>query len=72
MPTSLLTQIRLTDGIARDAADYVQIAQHWAAAPERLATWRKTLRQRLLDSPLGDAPAYAARIQAAYADLLAD
>ena len=69
---SLLTQIRLTDGVARDAADYVQIAQHWAAAPERLATWRKTLRQRLLDSPLSDAPAYAARIEAAYASLLAD
>ena len=69
---SLLTQIGLTEAIARDAADYVHIAQSWATAPERLATWRSTLRQRLLDSPLGDAPAYAARIEAAYAALLAD
>lgn len=67
---SLLTQVAFTEAIARDAADYVQIAQNWATAPERLATWRSTLRPRLLASPLGDAPAYAARVEAAYRALL--
>lgn len=67
---SLLTQVAFTEAIARDAADYVQIARNWATDPERLATWRGTLRQRLLASPLGDAPAYAARVEAAYLALL--
>ena len=69
---SLLTQIGLTEAIARDSADYIQIAQRWAAAPEPLATWRSSLRRRLLDSPLSDASAYASRVEAAYASLLAD
>ena len=68
--SSLLTQIGLPECIATSAEDFVRRACDLAAAPARLAELRTALRARLAASSLGDAPAYARRIEAAYRDLI--
>lgn len=68
--SSLLGQIALPECIASSPDDYVRRACDLAAAPARLAGWRSTLRARLAASSLGDAPAYARRIETAWRDLI--
>src|SRR5690606_27108078 len=58
---SLLNAVGLPDLIANTPDDYIATARGLAADPARRASLRETLRQRVLDSPLCDGPAYAAR-----------
>jgi protein O-GlcNAc transferase len=63
---SLLTQIGHPEWIATSDHDYVRIATSLAADRNQLAAVRKTLRQDLLRSPLGDAALFARAIEEAY------
>jgi protein O-GlcNAc transferase len=67
--TSLLTNVGLTELIAHSAEEYVQIATKLAGDLPRLAELRRTLRQRLKDSPLMDAKRFAQNIEAAYREM---
>ena len=57
---------RLEDLIARTPEQYVQIAIDLANDMPRLTQLRLTLRQRMEQSPLMDAPKFARNIEAAY------
>jgi predicted O-linked N-acetylglucosamine transferase (SPINDLY family) len=63
---SLLERVGLGDLVARDAAHYRDLAVALAGDPARLADLRATLRGRLVESPLGDGPAFARQLEAAY------
>jgi predicted O-linked N-acetylglucosamine transferase (SPINDLY family) len=62
---SQLSNLNLTDLLARDDDQFVAIATTLAADKDRLADLRKTLRQRMAESPLMNAPAYARNFEAA-------
>ena len=64
--TSMLTQMNLTEGITHTKDDYIQRAIAWANDREQLIQWRKTIRKRMMQSPLGDAPAFTRELEAAY------
>lgn len=68
--SSLLSQVELHECVATAPADFVSRAAALAADPARLTTWRKTLRERLASSSLGNASDYARRIETAYRALL--
>jgi predicted O-linked N-acetylglucosamine transferase (SPINDLY family) len=55
----LLMNVGLPDWVATDANDYLARAVAHANAPDRLVVIRDGLRQRLLTSPLCDAPSFA-------------
>ena len=63
---SLLTNLGLPELIAENAAEYVRIAAALAGDLPRLSALRATLRQRMAQSPLLDAPRFAREIEAAY------
>jgi len=63
---SLLNQVGLPELIARDGAQYVEIAAGLAADRARLAEWRRTLRGRMRASPLMDGRRLAGEIESAY------
>lgn len=63
---SLMSRIGLSELVARDAADYVEIAARLASDRERLASLRAGMRDRLRASPLCDGPGFARRIEDAY------
>ena len=63
---SHLTNVGLGELVAQTPEQYMQIAIALAGDLERLSGLRATLRQRLLRSPLCDAPRYAAHLEAAY------
>jgi predicted O-linked N-acetylglucosamine transferase (SPINDLY family) len=63
---SVLTCIGLPDLVANDADTYISIAANLARDPERLATLRRELRDRLRQSPLTDAPRLTKNIEHAY------
>ena len=62
---SLLGAAGLGDWIAPDADAFVRIAGCLATDRDALTHWRSSLRQRLMDSPLLNASAYAQRLHAA-------
>ncbi len=62
---SLLGVVGLSECVAHTPEGYVRIACRLAEDHARLAELRATLRERVLRSPLCDAPAYAARFEAA-------
>jgi protein O-GlcNAc transferase len=64
--TSLLSTVGLQDLIAKDQTHYVQLAKDLAADQTQLATLRSELRQRVAQSPLTDARAFARDIEDAY------
>lgn len=57
---SLLSAVNLPDLIAESVDEYAAIANRLAGDPQRLATLRATLRNRMLASPLCDGPGYGA------------
>jgi predicted O-linked N-acetylglucosamine transferase (SPINDLY family) len=63
---SQLTNLGLTDLIARSEAEFVRIAASLAADRDRLAGLRQTLRSRMQHSPLMNAPRFATAIESAY------
>jgi predicted O-linked N-acetylglucosamine transferase (SPINDLY family) len=64
--TSLLGNVGLPELIARTPEQYVRIAADLAGHLPRLAELRRTLRGRMKQSPLMDAPRFARDIEAAY------
>jgi predicted O-linked N-acetylglucosamine transferase (SPINDLY family) len=66
---SQLTNLGLTDLIARSPDDFISIAAKLAADLPRLANLRTTLRDRLRSSPLMDAPRFARSIESAFRSL---
>jgi predicted O-linked N-acetylglucosamine transferase (SPINDLY family) len=63
---SQLTNLGLTELIAKTPEQYLSIAAELARDLPRLAELRRTLRSRMQDSPLMDAPRFARNIEAAY------
>ncbi|AMV30635.1 TPR repeat-containing protein YrrB [Pirellula sp. SH-Sr6A] len=56
---SHLSNVGLTEFIASSSEEYIAKACAWASEIERLSPLRRTLRQRVLDSPLCDGPQFA-------------
>jgi protein O-GlcNAc transferase len=63
---SQLSNLGLTDLAANSDDQFARIAAALAADQPRLADLRRTLRQRLTDSPIMDAPRFARDVEAAY------
>ncbi len=63
---SILTNAGLAQLVAQSWAIYVDIAQGLAAGVEALALMRASLRQRLRESPLMDAPGFTRDLESAY------
>jgi protein O-GlcNAc transferase len=56
---SHLSNVGLTETIARDLADYEELAVSWSCDTQRLAALRASLRERMLVSPLCDGKRFA-------------
>jgi protein O-GlcNAc transferase len=63
---SILSNVGLPELAARSEEEYVRIASELAADLPRLKDLRQTLRQRMQQSPLMDAPRFARNVEAAY------
>jgi protein O-GlcNAc transferase len=63
---SHLSNLGLTQLVARDLSDYVRIAVELARDAKRLADLRTSLRSRMEKSPLLDAPGYTRALEEAY------
>jgi predicted O-linked N-acetylglucosamine transferase (SPINDLY family) len=70
MGVSILTGLGLSDLIAQSDDDYVRIARELAADLPRLRELRMGMRQRMLNSPLMDAPGFVRHLEAAYEQML--
>jgi protein O-GlcNAc transferase len=57
--TSYVTTAGLAQFVAKDLPGYIDCAVRWANRLDELATLRATLRDRLRNSPLADAPRFA-------------
>ncbi len=66
---SLLTHVGLPELIATSENHYLQLAAALAADLPRLTHLRRTLRERMRNSPLMDAPRFARSIEAAYREM---
>jgi predicted O-linked N-acetylglucosamine transferase (SPINDLY family) len=66
---SQLSNLKLTELAAHSDDEFVKIAMELAADLPRLSELRRTLRQRLTDSPIMDAPRFARDVEAAYRDM---
>ena len=62
---SHLSNVGFTDTLARDVADYVELAVQLAHDLPRLAKWRVELRGQVARSPLCDGPRFAANLMKA-------
>jgi predicted O-linked N-acetylglucosamine transferase (SPINDLY family) len=63
---SILSNIGLADMAARDVEEYVGLAIALAGDKDRLEKLRGTMRGRMQNSPLTDAPRFARNVEAAY------
>jgi predicted O-linked N-acetylglucosamine transferase (SPINDLY family) len=63
---SLLSNIGLPELVAFTPDQYVQIATDLAKDPARIDSLRRSMRARMLASPLMDAPGFARNVEAAY------
>ncbi len=61
--------VGLDEFVARNADEYVDCAVNWTHRRPELARIRGELRQRLLSSPLGDAPSYVRAVEAWYREM---
>lgn len=61
-----LSNVGLSELVARTPEEYLAIAAGFAADPERLAALRRGLRERFAASPLMDAPRYARSLERAF------
>ncbi|HXQ39777.1 MAG TPA: tetratricopeptide repeat protein [Candidatus Udaeobacter sp.] len=69
---SHLSNVGLTETIARDPEDYVAIVCRLGADRGRLSHLRSELRERVARSPLCDGPRFARHFEAALRELLAE
>jgi len=67
--TSILTNIGLPNLVANDPAGYLAIVAALANDLPRLLELRQTLRQRMIASPLMDAPTFTCALEDAYQDM---
>jgi protein O-GlcNAc transferase len=63
---TILSNVGLEHLIAPSASEYVEVAASLAADQESLAGLRRSLRERMLASPLLDAPGYTRALESAY------
>jgi protein O-GlcNAc transferase len=66
---SLLTNVGLPELVGRSETEYVNIAEGLARDLPRLAELRATLRDRMANSVLTDAPRFARRVEQAYREM---
>jgi predicted O-linked N-acetylglucosamine transferase (SPINDLY family) len=66
MGLSFLSNAGLPEWVARSSEQYVAMAAALAADVGRLRELRSTLRRRMLDSPLTNAPRFAQDVESAY------
>jgi predicted O-linked N-acetylglucosamine transferase (SPINDLY family) len=66
---SQLSVLGLTELAAHDDEQFVKTATELAGDRPRLATYHRTLRQRMVDSPLTDAKGFARGIETAYREI---
>ncbi|MFY9314304.1 MAG: tetratricopeptide repeat protein [Burkholderiales bacterium] len=66
LSASILTALNMKDWIARDDADYVQIAVKATQDLQHLAKLRQGLRARIVSSVFGDAKRYTFAVERAY------
>lgn len=66
---AFLSAIGLLECAAKDADDYVRIAVALANDPERLATLRRTMRDRMCASPLMDVAGFTRQLEDTLIDL---
>ena len=66
---SLLINANLPELVAKDPADYVQIARTLASSSETLCALRMNLRAILAHAPLTDARTYVRDVEAAYTEI---
>jgi predicted O-linked N-acetylglucosamine transferase (SPINDLY family) len=69
---SILSNVGISELIARDSEQYVQIATRLAGDLPRLSALRAGLRDRVLASPLMNAPAFARDVESAYRRMWAE
>ncbi|HUB26666.1 MAG TPA: tetratricopeptide repeat protein [Tepidisphaeraceae bacterium] len=69
---SHLSNLRLTELAATKEDEFVKIAAELAGDLDRLAEIRRTLRQRMIDSPLMDGPRFARGVEAAFGNMWDD
>lgn len=69
---SLLSSLGLPELIAKNGDDYVKIAVELALDETRLLLLRRTLRQRILDSPLTDNVAFTNHLEQLYRSIWCD
>lgn len=65
---SHLTSVGLTETIARDLDDYVELAVSWAEDLPRLSALRSRLRAQMASSPLCDGHRFASHFMALIRD----
>jgi predicted O-linked N-acetylglucosamine transferase (SPINDLY family) len=66
---SILSNVGLADLVAHDSEQYVRIACELTGDLPRLARLRATLRSRLENSPIMDAPRFARHVETAYREM---
>jgi predicted O-linked N-acetylglucosamine transferase (SPINDLY family) len=66
---SLLTNLGLPELTARSESDYVNIAESLAGDIPRLVNLRSTLRHRLENSVVMDAPRFARQVEQAFREM---
>jgi predicted O-linked N-acetylglucosamine transferase (SPINDLY family) len=66
---SILSNVGLSELVAQKPSEYVNVAAGLAADLPRLSDLRAGLRDRLLNSPLTDAPRFARHMEAAFRSL---
>ena len=66
MVSSVLANVGLSELVAQNEEEYVRLAVGLATDLPRLTHLRRTLRARMEDSPLLDAPRFARDLEAAY------
>ena len=69
---SLLSVLGLNHLIAATPEHYLAIAQQLAADPAQLSTLRATMRERMRNSPLMDAPGFSRALERAYREMRRD
>ncbi len=62
----ILNRAGLSELVAQNEEEFVRLAVDLAQDPERMTMYRKTLRQRLEDSPLCDHKGFTASLEATY------